>query len=367
MDVMSLLELEASLLEWVRHYCEKGGSLNSSLDLETDLIKTGVLDSVAFIELIDFVGSRTGTSILDDPALEQLTSIATICGHVHNLTSTTVAKEVRHSSVIESYSDHAAQYDSLRNLNSCWGQATAQALTTINPRPSDELVVEVGCGTGISLRQVMAKSFPGMRFIGIDPADNMLARASENLKSFANVTLKIGSFEELPIDSDSVDYLFSMFAFHWTTDLDRSVSELARVLKSNGTMDLVFTGRHTGREFVKETTPIFRKYMGVAELLKSTGARQYLTKEEAEQLFRREFASARLTVEESYQTYYDDLEGHWSWWVARASGHFNAIPVEMRERCDEDIRQAIQSLSCDKGIPYTIHMLHVKIRGVPGW
>ena len=69
MDVTSLLELEANLLEWVRHYCEKGGRLSISLDLETDLIKTGILDSVAFIELIDLVESRTGTSILDDPAL----------------------------------------------------------------------------------------------------------------------------------------------------------------------------------------------------------------------------------------------------------------------------------------------------------
>jgi ubiquinone/menaquinone biosynthesis C-methylase UbiE len=273
-----------------------------------------------------------------------------------------MAKEVRHSSVIQCYSEHAGQYDSLRNLSSCWGQATAQALSTINLRSSDELVVEVGCGTGTALREVVAKSSPRVRFIGIDPADNMLARASGNLRMFANVSLRNGRFEELPIDSQSVDYLFSMFAFHWTTELARSVSELARVLKSNGAMDVVFAGRHTGREFVKETTPILRKYMGLAQLLKSAGVRQHLTKEEAGQLFSREFASARLTVEESFQTYYDDLEGHWSWWVARASGHFNAIPMGMRKRCDEEIRQAIQSLSCDKGIPYTVHVVYVKVK-----
>lgn len=273
-----------------------------------------------------------------------------------------MTREVRQNSVIESYSEYSGQYDSLRNLKSCWGQASAQALTTINLRPGDDLVAEVGCGTGAALREVVTKSPPHVRFIGIDPSDNMLARASENLKSFANVTLKNGRFEELPIESHSLDYLFSMFSFHWTTDLARSVGELARVLKSNGAMDLVFTGRHTGREFTKKTTPIFRKYLGLDQLLKSAGLRQHLTKEGAEQLFAREFASGRLTVEESFQTYYDDLEGHWSWWVARASGHFNAIPVEMRGRCDEEIRQAIQSLSCDKGIPYTIHAVHVKIR-----
>jgi ubiquinone/menaquinone biosynthesis C-methylase UbiE len=273
-----------------------------------------------------------------------------------------MTRDVRQNSVIEGYSEYSGHYDSLRNLNSCWGQASAQALMTINLRPGDDLVAEVGCGTAAALREVVTKSPPHVRFIGIDPSDNMLARASENLKRFANVTLKNGRFEELPIESHSVDYLFSMFSFHWTTDLARSVGELARVLKSNGAMDLVFTGRHTGREFTKKTTPIFRKYLGLDQLLKSAGLRQHLTKEGAEQLFAQEFASGRLTVEESFQTYYDDLEGHWSWWVARASGHFNAIPVEMRERCDEEIRQAIQSLSCDKGIPYTVHAVHVKVR-----
>jgi acyl carrier protein len=87
--VMSLSELEATLLEWVRLRCEKDSSLSISLNRETDLIENGVLDSLAFVELMAFVESRTGISILTEPiTIEYLTSIVTICGYVHHLMST---------------------------------------------------------------------------------------------------------------------------------------------------------------------------------------------------------------------------------------------------------------------------------------
>ncbi len=263
--------------------------------------------------------------------------------------------------VVDSYSAHAEAYDSERNQRSCWGAATEQVVASLALNPSHQVVVEVGCGTGRALLELAAKHSPGAQILGIDPAGNMLAQARENLRRFHNVSFRIGRFEDLPIDSHSVDYLFSVFAFHWATDLAASVGELERVLRPTGAMQLFFTGRHTGREFTKETTPIFLRYMGLQRLLRSAGLRQHLTKDQAYRLFAQRFAPARLTVEESFCTYYDDLEGHWSWWVSRAAGHFQEITADKRAQCDREIRRAIQSLEGEKGIPYTIHLLHVSV------
>jgi SAM-dependent methyltransferase len=170
-----------------------------------------------------------------------------------------------------------------------------------------------------------------------------------------------GRFEDLPLESDSVDYLYSILAFHWTTDVDRSIAEIARVLKPEGEFDLFFTGRHTGREFTRKTTPIFLKYLG-ARLLSSAQKRQHLTAESTRAAFRAHFDDDRLDVTESRKTYHDDLDGHWSWWVARTAGHFRAMDQHKRQPCDRDIRQAIAELQEDQGIPYTVHLIHVSLQ-----
>jgi hypothetical protein len=84
--------------------------------------------------------------------------------------------------------------------------------------------------------------------------------------------------------------------------------------------------------------------------------RTQLKKEEAFQLFAATLPQERLSIEESYETYYDSLEGHWGWWV-RIEGQFVRIPADKREACDREVRDALLSLAEERGIPYTIHRL----------
>jgi hypothetical protein len=89
--------------------------------------------------------------------------------------------------------------------------------------------------------------------------------------------------------------------------------------------------------------------------------RKQLTKEAAHQLFAKAFSAPELSIDESYQTYYDTLEGHWGWWV-RIEGHFMQIPAARKEECDREVKNALQDLVERRGIPYTIHQLHVRLR-----
>ena len=140
------------------------------------------------------------------------------------------------------------------------------------------------------------------------------------------------------------------------------MSELARVLKPDADMDLFFIGRHNGREFIQATTPIFLKYMGPALLLQSARLRKQLTREAAQTLFARHFRRSRIVVDESYDTYYDTLEGHWAWWI-RIEGHFLSMAPDKRTPCNEEVRRALSGLSSGPGLPYTIHQLHVRLCG----
>ena len=263
--------------------------------------------------------------------------------------------------IVETYSRLAQTYDDEANMRSCWGRAAEYAATSLAMKDDYRVVLDVGCGTGRALLWLASKGCPGARFVGVDPADNMRLLAIERTRHHPSISILDGRFENIPLGSGSVDYLYSIFAFHWVTDLDTAVEEICRVLKPTGEMDLFFIGRNNGREFIQRTTPIFLKYMGPARLLDSARMRKQLKKEEALQLFSKVFSPLELAVQESYQTHYDTLEGHWGWWV-RIEGHFLDIPASQKEKCNQEVKQALLTLSEDRGIPYTIHQLHVSVR-----
>jgi ubiquinone/menaquinone biosynthesis C-methylase UbiE len=262
--------------------------------------------------------------------------------------------------VVEAYSKLADVYDDPANLDSCWGHVAGHSLSLISVRDTHRTVVDVGCGTGRELMKI-ASRHPHAQFVGVEPAANMRNLAAHRAAGHRNVRVLEGRFESLPLETHSVDYLYSILAFHWTTDLQTSVDELARVLRSTGEMDLTFIGRHNGREFIRKTTPVFLKYMSLASMVGAVSLRKQLPLDEATTLFRRAFGSAGLTVSESYHTFHDTLEGHLAWWV-RIEGQFVNIAPDKRAACDAAVRDAIATLQTPAGIPYTVHLLHVRLR-----
>lgn len=90
-------------------------------------------------------------------------------------------------------------------------------------------------------------------------------------------------------------------------------------------------------------------------------SRQRLTFEATKDAFAPIFGARNLDVSESYHTHYDSLERHWSWWC-RIEGQFSSVPEETKAQCDRAVKEAIATLATENGIPYTIHLLHVKVR-----
>lgn len=262
--------------------------------------------------------------------------------------------------VVLAYSRRAADYDSPENLASCWGRNALELASRLPAGPGRGLIVDVGCGAGGALAQLAARCPPPARLLGIEPAAGLRERARAALAGFPNVAVRDGRFEALPLDAGTVGYLFSIMAFHWVADAARSAREIARVLRAGGEADLFFVGRWNGREFIRATSPIFLRHMGPARLLEAARLRQHLEAGEAHALFESALPGRTVTVEEEYRTYHDDLDGHWAWWV-RIEGQLMRIPEERRVACEEQVRAALQALATADGIPYTLHILHVRI------
>lgn len=262
--------------------------------------------------------------------------------------------------VVNAYSRSVAEYEAEESSGSCWSLLSEELTSALRVAAHQRLIVDVGAGTGRTLEELARRWGEGRRYLGIEPAAKLLERCSERSQSAAGLGFRAGSFEELPLGTGEVDYLYSILAFHWVTNEDTAAREVDRVLGRKATADLFFVGCSNGREFIEKTTPVLLRFMGLSSLLSAAQMRRQLTREEAHQVFARAMPTRRVETSETFRTYHDTLEGHWRWWV-RIRGQLERVPENLRQRCEDEIRGRIAELEGPQGIPYTTQVLHVKI------
>ncbi|MBX9671342.1 MAG: class I SAM-dependent methyltransferase [Candidatus Obscuribacterales bacterium] len=127
-------------------------------------------------------------------------------------------------------------------------------LTSCNLSPSS-LIVDVGCGTGISTRLFAERA---VRLIGIEPNADM-RRQAEALANEVGTRpeYRDGTAESTGIVDDSVDAVLSAQAFHWFNP-DAALAEFYRILKPHGFVVLMWNERNESDNFTRGYGDLFR-------------------------------------------------------------------------------------------------------------
>ncbi len=99
--------------------------------------------------------------------------------------------------------------------------------------PDKSVVLDVGCGTGISTRELAADF---SEVIGSDNDLEML-KVAEKYNS-PNIKYVHASAQSLPFKDENFDVVTAFGAFHWFCDA-KSIQELKRVLKKDGFLVVV--------------------------------------------------------------------------------------------------------------------------------
>ncbi len=99
-----------------------------------------------------------------------------------------------------------------------------------------EVVLDLGSGAGIDILLAAKKVGPSGRAIGVDMTDEMINKARETIAAsgMTNVEVRKGIIEDLPIESDSVDWVISNCVINLSPEKPRVFAEIARVLKPRG-------------------------------------------------------------------------------------------------------------------------------------
>jgi trans-aconitate methyltransferase len=98
----------------------------------------------------------------------------------------------------------------------------------------DELVLDVGCGTGLVTEQLLDR-LPSGRVVAIDLSMNMLLTARDYLrtKHQARVSFLLADAAALPL-KEVADSIFSTASFHWVLDHPALFRSLFQSLKPGG-------------------------------------------------------------------------------------------------------------------------------------
>jgi ubiquinone/menaquinone biosynthesis C-methylase UbiE len=102
-------------------------------------------------------------------------------------------------------------------------------------------VLEVGCGVGLTLRQITGLTKESVRVTGCDIDTEMLRLAAEvnRLDMGGRVSLVCNGDNSLPFVADVFDLVFSEGSLHHFDDACGMISEMWRVLKPGGRLVIV--------------------------------------------------------------------------------------------------------------------------------
>lgn len=129
------------------------------------------------------------------------------------------------TSTIERFTGFGGHYDEVRPSPP---EQLSDLLCTITQCREPSLVVDLGCGTGLSTRYWSSRA---QKVVGIDPTDSMLHQAQE--MGGGNISYQKGFSHSSGLEAGCADLVLCSQSLHWMEPTGTFV-ESARVLRSGG-------------------------------------------------------------------------------------------------------------------------------------
>ena len=96
--------------------------------------------------------------------------------------------------------------------------------------------VDIGFGAGFPLTEIAMRLDNNSKIYGIDPWDGAVDRAEKKIEFYniKNIEIIRGDAENIPLPDNEIDLIVSNNGLNNVTNLDKSLSECARIIKKGG-------------------------------------------------------------------------------------------------------------------------------------
>jgi len=140
---------------------------------------------------------------------------------------------------------HAFFSDSARN----------KAFAIANIQKGDT-IADIGAGTGYITEGLIDK---GVNVIAVDQSASMLKEMRNKFSEFDTIDYRVGDSENLPIKDFEVDFAFANMYLHHVGNPEKSIKEMARIIKKGGKLFITDLDEHTNEFLRKEQ---YDKWLG---------------------------------------------------------------------------------------------------------
>ena len=128
-------------------------------------------------------------------------------------------------------------------------------LLSANELNENQIVADIGSGTGIFSRQLLEND---LHVIGVEPNDDMRKMAEQSLKRYPRFQSIKATAEHTTLKENSVDLVTVAQAFHWFNKEAFKI-ECQRILKQKAHVALVWNSRDGTSPIIKENADICQK------------------------------------------------------------------------------------------------------------
>jgi ubiquinone/menaquinone biosynthesis C-methylase UbiE len=222
--------------------------------------------------------------------------------------------------------------------------------------PKNPMVLDVGCGTGITTFALTKKVQGRGKFYGIDISQKMinLARAKAVDLGYKNVEFRKGDAELLDFPESSFDLIISNETFFFLPNKQKALNEMFRVLKPMGQTALLFFAEQTIREIEEIYNRIRNRHpeRALPESLKLIGL------EETHELFNkagfkktRIFGIHQIEYIDSSK-YFPLVDAPAAFWKVNMPSDISLEQIEMVRK---EIREEMTQAKTEKGFKITMY------------
>ncbi|MFC2165823.1 class I SAM-dependent methyltransferase, partial [Acidobacteriota bacterium] len=115
---------------------------------------------------------------------------------------------------------------------------TALAIANVE---AGKMAADLGAGTGFVTEGLVQA---GLKVIAVDQSEAMLAEMKRKFAKVKTIDYRVGESEKLPIEENTLDYVFCNMYLHHVESPKKSIIEMTRVLKSGGKVVITDMDEH---------------------------------------------------------------------------------------------------------------------------